>query len=141
MKFSAPAAALEALKCSMAAKLPHRVVQRSLVEPANAKQEELQSGLICLVTESGGNWANYHGREGQLGSLNVRVVAFILVDEKSEPSAVEDAEFDLLSDVLAWTQDPAAMADLDIVYPGEFHLSKQLEHPMGWMTIALDVRF
>ncbi len=133
-------AQLEAIKCSLANALPNRIVQRSLANPANADAGKLRAGLVCVVLEGGGNFANYLGREGDLGELQVSLVGFVLVDEGSQPEAIERAELSLLNDLLQWTAAPGSIDPADSVLPGDFTLSKQLEHPYGWVLLKLDVR-
>jgi len=133
-------AALAAMVASLAAQLPGRHVQRSLVDPANETATRLTSGVICLVSEGGGQFANYRGREGELGRLNVRVVGFVQVAEAAEAVAVESAELALLRDVLGWVNAPTVHPGVDFIEPGDFAQSKQLEHPYGWVTLALTVR-
>ena len=93
--------ALAGIEASMQAAMPHRVVQRSLViDPMNHDPAALAKGVICLVAGGGGQFANYRGREGQLGHASLGVVAFVKVPEDSEPVAVESAELAVLADVL-----------------------------------------
>lgn len=132
-------AVLDAIVASLAAALPARYVQRSLVDPANALAAQLLAGLICVVNEGGGDFANYRGREGDLGTMNVRLVGFLQVAEGSEPADVERAELGLLGDVLTWVN-TAGVPGLDVVYPGDWAQSKQLEHPYGWLALALEVK-
>lgn len=131
-------AAMDAIKDSIAAALPQRYVQRDLADPANAPRAHLLAGLVCVVTEGGGNFANYRGREGDLGTMDVRLVGFVQVGEKSAPADIERAELNLLGDVLRWVS-TTAVPGLDVVYPGDWQVSKQLEHPYGWMTLQLKV--
>lgn len=133
-------AALETIKLSLAAKLPGRFVQRSLVDPANAPTEQLQAGLLCLVSKSGGQFANYRGREGDLAHLNVFLVGYVQVAEGSAPVEVERAELALLQDVLDWVKDPGALRPVNTVLPIEWNQSSQLEHPYGWFSLRLDVQ-
>ena len=94
-------AALAGIEASMQAAMPHRVVQRSLViDPVNHDPADLAKGVICLVAGGGGQFANYRGREGQLGHAKLGVVAFVKVPEDSAPVAVETAELAVLADVL-----------------------------------------
>jgi hypothetical protein len=132
-------AVLVAVKDSLAAALPLRHVQRSLADPANAPAEQLTAGLICLVSENGGKFANYRGREGDLGTLNARLVCFVQVPEASEPADIERAELALLGDLLTWVAS-AAVPGLDVMYPGDWAQSKQLEHPYGWLVLALEIK-
>ncbi len=133
---------LEAIKASLAAAMPARTVQRSLpLDPMALPREQLLAGVVCLVSEGGGDFANYMGREGELGHLQVSLVGFLQVAENTEPVAIEQAEQALLADLLAWCRDHAPMADVDDVLPQDFAQSKQLEHPYGWLILKLDVRF
>jgi len=134
-------AALEAIKNSMAAQLPGRVVQRSLVlDPPTHDAQELRKGVICLVGEGGGRFANYRGREGQLGHINLGVVAFLAVDESEPPEAIERAELALLEEVLAWVKEPGEPRAFDTALPGNFRLSRQIDFPLGWFVLELDVK-
>lgn len=131
---------LAAMQASLAAFLPERYVQRSLLlDPGAEKKERLELGVICLVSGGGGGYANYSGREGELGSLSVKVVGFLKVGDKTAPVAVEQAELALRADVIAWCQQikPEPLAD---VVPGNWSQSQQLEHPYGWVTMDLTVR-
>ena len=132
-------AVLDALVASLASALPARFVQRSLVDPANAATLKLTAGLICLVSEGGGKFANYRGREGDLGTLNARLVGFVQVPENSLAQAVEEAELALLGDLLTWVGS-AAVPGLDVFHPGDWAQSKQLEHPYGWLVLALEIK-
>lgn len=132
-------AVLDAIEASLLDALPERYVQRSLADPANAPGTELQAGLICVVSEGGGAFANYRGREGDLGTMNVRLVGFVQVQEGTVPADVERAELDLLGDLLFWVSS-AVVPGLDVMYPGDWIQSKQLEHPYGWLTLALTVK-
>lgn len=132
-------AVLDALVASLAAAMPLRHVQRSLIDPANETPERLQAGVLCVVNEGGGNFANYRGREGDLGQMNVRLVGFVQVAEGTEPADVERAELAVLGDVLVWVN-TTAVPGLDTVTPGDWTQSKQLEHPYGWLALALNVK-
>lgn len=132
-------AVLDAIVASLAAALPLRTVQRSLIDPANETRERLLAGVLCVVSEGGGNFANYRGREGDLGTMNVRLVGFVQVAEKSAAADIERAELAVLGDVLVWVN-TTAVPGLDTVTPGDWVQSKQLEHPYGWLALALIVK-
>jgi hypothetical protein len=132
-------AVLDAIVASLAAALPLRHVQRSLIDPANESRERLLASVICLVNGGGGGFANYRGREGDLGTMNVHLVGFVQVAEGSLPADVERAELAVLGDVLGWVN-TVGVPGLDVVYPGDWTQSKQLEHPYGWLALALEVK-
>ncbi|MCO5110012.1 MAG: hypothetical protein M9929_04095 [Burkholderiaceae bacterium] len=133
--------ALEGIRASMAAKLPLRVVQRDLVlDPPNHDPAELEKGVICLVSGGGGRFANYRGREGQLGHVSLGVVGFVKVADDAPVGAVEAAELSLLHDVLDWVRDTGMPRPFDSALPKDWRQSRQLEHPYGWIVLDLDVR-
>ena len=132
-------AVLNAITASLAQAMPARFVQRSLVDPADVPTEQLLASLLCVVTESGGNFANYRGREADLGSMAVRLVGFVKVEEGQPAVATESAELALLGDLLTWLN-TIGVPGLDVIYPGDWTCSKQLEHPYGWLALALQVK-
>ena len=132
-------AVLDAITASLATALPLRNVQRSLVDPANESAERLLAGVVCVVSEGGGKFANYRGREGDLGTMHVRLVGFVQVAEGTTPADIEIAELTLLGEFLRWIS-TTAVPGLDALYPGDWAQSKQLEHPHGWLVLALTVK-
>jgi hypothetical protein len=130
---------LEAWKASMADFLPLRVVDRGMVDPATLPLKQLQAGVLRLVARGGGNFANYQGREGELGTVRCTLLGFVVVPEKSDKADVERAEFALLEDVLRWVGLRKA-PPLDVIYPGNYTQSGQLEHPIGWFALDMEAR-
>lgn len=130
---------LDAIVQSLSAALPARYVQRSLADFASLSVEQRLAGTVCVVTEGGGDFANYRGREGDLGSMAVRLVGFLEVTESSTPADIERAELNLLGDLLTWLN-TTGVPGLDVIYPGDWTCSKQLEHPYGWLALALQVK-
>lgn len=134
-----PNAVMEAMKASLATAMPTRHVQRDLVDPAKEKLANLSAGVICVVSAGGGQFGNWNGREGDLGTMKVSLVGFLQVDAKSDPSTVEIAELALLAELLSWCQQAKA-EPLDEVFPLEYRQSQQLSHPLGWLALDLEVR-
>lgn len=134
-------AGLEQLKDSLAAKLTTRHVQRVLPhDPMGLPREQLLAGVLCVVSEGGGEFANYYGREGDLGVGKVALVGFLQVAEDTEPDAIEIAELALLNELLNWCQDPGAVPPPSQALPMDWAQSRQLEHPYGWVLLHLDLR-
>lgn len=130
---------LELWKNSLAEFLPERAVRRGLVDPATLPLKELQAGVLCLVAQGGGSFANYQGREGELGTVRCTLLGFVIVPERSEKAEVEQAELALLEDVLRWVGERKA-PPLDCIYPGDYTQSGQLEHPIGWFALTMEAR-
>lgn len=131
---------MDAMQASLEAALPGRYVQRKLVDPGQEKADRLESGVICLVSAGGGDFANWTGREGELGTMNVQVVGFVRVADRLGSDATERAELAMLADLLAWCQ-AIKPEPLDSVYPGAYRQSQQLAHPVGWLALEMQVRF
>ena len=128
---------MDAMQSAIAAELPARIVQRGLIDPAQAATADLEKGVVCLVSRGGGQFANYLGREGELGRLQVAAVGFLKVAEDSAPQAIEAAELALLQELLDWTGHTNVQGLTAL--PQEFRQSEQLEHPYGWLMLGLEV--
>lgn len=131
---------LDALASSLQAALPQRLVRRSLPrDPAGMKAALLLAGVVCVVASGGGSFANWSGREGELGQMAVKLACFVKVEDKAPEVEVEQAELALLADLLGWCQ--LVKADpLGDVVPLSWQQSSQLEHPYGWLVLELSVR-
>ncbi len=131
-------ATLDAVKVSLAAFMPGRHVQRKLALAADESRERLTAGVVCLVSEKGGNFANWRGREAQQGTIDVALVGFLQVAESTGSDAVERAELVLLGEMLAWVA--GGVTGADRVTAGDWRQSRQLEHPFGWVVLELTVK-
>jgi hypothetical protein len=132
-------AVLESIVQSLTAALPDRYIEDSLVPPALLPIEQLMAGTVCVVSKGGGDFANYRGREGDLGKIDVALVCFVQVPENSKPVDVQTAELTLLGELLQWVA-TTAVPGLDVIYPENWFQSKQTEHPAGWLTLNLTVK-
>lgn len=132
-------AKLEALKTSLAAFMPTRHVGRALVVPEMETAERLTAGVVCLVSQKGGNFANRLGREAQQGTISAFLVGFLQVAEGTTSDAIERAELALLREFLAWMA-AGGIAGVDSVLPIDWKQSAQLEHPFGWVVLELKVK-
>lgn len=142
MSVRKPNPAVDVIEASLMATLTTRHVQRSLLaDPGDESADRLKAGVVCLVVEGGGDFANYRGREADLGTLQLRLVGFLQVAEDSKPEAIEEAELILLGELLDWVNDHPQLPGVDSVVPGRWQQSKQLEHPYGWLTLGLDVKY
>lgn len=129
---------MQALEASLIAALPTWHVERSLVDPANETSARITAGVICIVSAGGGNFANWTGREGELGDMEVKLVGFKQVGAKAKPVDCEKAELALLGQLKAWCQQKHA-EPIDCVKPGDYRQSQQLSHPLCWLALDLKV--
>lgn len=128
---------LDAMQAAIAAALPTRIVQRDLIDPAQVPAADLEKGVVCLLSQGGGQFANYLGREGELGRMRVAAVGYLLLAEDTNPAAIERAELQLLQELLDWTGNTGVPGLTAL--PQEFRQSQQLEHPYGWLMLGLEV--
>jgi hypothetical protein len=129
---------MQELLASLDVALINRHVQRGLVNPGAENAERLEAGVVCIVSVGGGDFANWNGREGELGTMDVMLVGFLQVTAKSPKEAIEQAELALLGEVLTWCGQVHA-EPITTVTPGRYRQSQQLEHPLGWLSLELKV--
>lgn len=133
---------LNALKSSAALALPERHVSLGVVlDLAQLSDSDLDAGILRFVGKGGGGFYNWRGAEAEGGDYDLQLVGYIKVDEGDPPEAVEAAELDLLSDVLAWMQSDGLPNALASVVPLSFQQSRQLEHPYGWFVLEIKARW
>lgn len=133
--------ALQAVADSLAAKLPARVVGRSLLaDLSQVPQADLLAGVLCVVADAGSGFATHRGREADMGTLKFDLVGYVLVPDDQPPASVEQAELALLQDVLDWVANPGAVHPVNGVYPQTVAFSKQLDAPYGWVGIEMQTR-
>lgn len=131
---------MAAAAASLQAACPGRRVMRGMVDPAALGDAALNDGVLTLIAEGTTGWTEYTGREGEYGTLRFAVVGYLRVEDDAPPVAVEQAEAMLEAEVLAWCQ-AIKPSPLDAVYPRDAAYSRGLEHPVGWIVIALEALY
>lgn len=130
---------LEALKNGLSAAMPLRIVGREFRPLAQRRAEELLKGVVTLVNRGEDKYANYLGREAQLGALDVLLIGQLKVDDKASPLDVERAELALAEEVKAFLRAPLPAGVVDC-QAQSFVQSGQLEAPFGWVVFELEVQ-
>ena len=128
--------ALNALRDGLAAAMPTRVVTRDLLPFDLRREADLTAGVLSVVANTESRYANYRGREAQLGRLRVVVVGQIKLPEGAQPSAVEDAEFAFADAVKVFLGGVLPVTDVQLL---ETRFSGQLEAPYGWFAMEWEV--
>lgn len=128
--------ALNALKNGMAAAMPARVVTRDLLSFDLRSEADLTAGVLTVVSSREGRYANYRGREAQMGRLNVVIIGQVLLPESAMPSEVEDAEFLFAEQVKLFLGGVLPVADIQLL---ETRFSGQMEAPYGWFAMDWEV--
>lgn len=128
-----------ALAGQLGAACPTRIVGRDFLPLAQRTDEELLDGVITVVSQGEMDYANYRGREAQLGRVLAVLVGQLRVADNDPRSALEDAEFAMAEEIKAWLASPPS-APLEECLATGFRQSGQLEHPYGWVVFELEVR-
>lgn len=130
---------LTALASGLQAALPARQVSRSFRPLAQRAVAELEQGVLALVGLGEGDYANYRGREAQLGTVSALLIGHLIVAENAEPVAVEEAELALAEEVKAFLRGTLPAGVTSCLATG-FKQSGQLEFPRGWIVFQLEVQ-
>lgn len=130
-------ALMNALVLSLGAALPGRLVTRQFRPLSQRSRDELLAGVVCVVALGESGYANYRGREADLGRVKVVLVCQLEADSP-DPAAVEDAEFELAGQIKAFLAGPCPAPVRQMLSDG-FRQSGQLDAPQGWVVFELEV--
>lgn len=137
--------AVQALVAALAVACPARVVRRGFVPYPQLPEEVLLAGSLHVLALGEGDFANWRGREADLGTLRVVIVGQVLADARALPvdagpqalsAAVQDAEFALAEEVKGFLADPAPLRQC---LATGFEQSGQMECPFGWVAFECEV--
>lgn len=131
-------AAMDALASTLAASCTGRVVTRSFTPIAQRTAEELEAGVLALMAQGESGYANYRGREAELGTVKVVLVGQVKVADGSPPVEIERAEFAFAEQIKTALHGPL-LPPLRQALARSFAQSGQLEHPYGWVAFELEV--
>lgn len=131
---------MAAARASMAAAMPARQVLRGLQDPAALGDAALTQGVVSLVAEGTDGWTDYTGREGEYGTFRFAAAVYLRVADSATTEQLDQAEAAAEAELLAWCQ-AAKPAPLDAVYPRSAQYSRGLEHPYGWVVMALEALY
>lgn len=125
------------VKSTLAARVPARVVTRSMQDFTARKRADLLAGVYTIISAGEFGYANYNGREAMDGKHRLLLVGQIELAETAEEEAIEDAEFAMADEVKALVRNlPVGLCSL--VMTG-FRQSQQLEAPYGWIAVDLEM--
>lgn len=127
---------LEDIRADLALAMPARVVTRDFLDFAQRAQVDLEAGTLTIITQRESRYANYRGREADLGRMTLAVVGQLKLPEDALPSAVEDAEFAFAEEVKDWLQGVLPVNLIDLI---ETRFSGQMDAPYGWFAMTWEV--
>lgn len=133
-----PDLTLDALCGGLAEALPSRLVTRSFLPLALRPQEQLLQGVLTLINRGEKGYANYSGREAQLGKLDVLLIGQLRLAGDPTGLQVEQAELALAEEVKAFLRAPLPAGVRECLASG-FAQSGQLETPGGWIVFDMEV--
>ena len=138
-RFAVMEAQMEALRASLAAALPGRVVSRSMKPATVYADEDLRAGVVSLARLGEKDFANYRGREADLGTVEAVLVGRVAVGMDADEVELERAELVLAGEILEWLQGPMPAGVGQCLATG-FRQSGQIEYPAGWVLFKLEVQ-
>ena len=138
-RFAVMEAQMEALRASLAAALPGRVVSRSMKPATVYADEDLRAGVVSLARLGEKDFANYRGREADLGTVEAVLVGRVAVGMDADEVELERAELALAGELLEWLQGPRAAGGGQGRATGR-RQSGQIEYPAGWVLFKLEVQ-
>ena len=130
---------MDALQLGLASALPSRLVTRNFVPLAMRPYEELIPGIVSLIRLGEGEYANYLGREAQLGTVKALLIGQLQVEEGQTALDVERAEIALAEEIKTFLQGAMPAPVADCLSDG-YKQSGQLEFPRGWVVFELEMR-
>lgn len=133
-----PDLTLEALRTGLAAALPSRLLSRDFVPLARRPQEELLQGVLTLINRGEKGYANFMGREAQLGKLDVLLIGQLMLPGNPTGLDVEQAELAMAEEVKNFLKAPLPAGVRECLSSG-FAQSGQLEVPNGWIVFDMEV--
>lgn len=127
---------LEDIRADLALAMPTRVVTRDFLDFAQRAQVDLEAGTLTIITQRESRYANYRGREADLGRMTLAVVGQLKLPEDALPSLVEDAEFAFAEEVKDYLQGVLPVNLIDLI---ETRFSGQMDAPYGWFAMTWEV--
>lgn len=130
---------MEALKGALAAALPDMITTRSFVPISQRPIEDLEKGVVTLVRLGEKEFANYMGREADLGTVNAMLAIQFKLSDSAEGLAVEQREIECAKAVRAVLASPLPPPLIGCLATG-YKQSGQLECPFGWVLFELEIQ-
>lgn len=124
------------IRATLAAALPARVVTRDLLDFSMREAADLEAGIYTLLSKGESGYQNLLGRLAMDGAQRILLVGQIQLEADVLPSAIEDAEFDMVQEIKEFLRAlPATLCRLQMK---GFNQSQQIDAPYGWVAIELE---
>lgn len=127
---------LEAIRASLAAACPARVVTRNFRPIQQLAPEDLERGHFALCSKGERGFKNYNGREAMDGAHAMFLVGRFQLDSSADGLAVESQELAMVEEVKAWLR--ALPEPINTLVCNGFEQSGQLHAPIGLVVFELE---
>lgn len=127
---------MDAIKTSIAAMYPARVVSRDVRDPADMSHTELLAGVYTIVAMSEDGYTNVAGYEAQDGRERFLILGDFVIAENQGGSKIEDAEGTMIDEIKVWVR--TKPASLCLVLLKRVVQSGQIANPYGWVIFELE---
>ena len=117
-----------------------RMVTRAFRDLEALPDEQAERGVFTLIAQGEQDFANYRGREAQLGTLRAIVSGQFKLGEGATGEDIEREEFAMVEELKAVAQLrhwPAPITAFELV---EWSQSSQIEAPYGWIVARVNLR-
>ena len=136
---AAPDAVMDAFLSGLALALPGLLTTRDFVPIAQRSIEHLEQGIATLVRLGEKDYANYRGREADLGTVTALLIVQFKLAEGATGHLVENKEIEYAEAIKAFLHAPLPAPLTDCTTDG-YKQSAQLETPYGWVIFELEMR-
>jgi len=124
------------IKDTLAQVAPNRVVSRDFKDFDQHTIEDLEKGVLTVISEGEAQYANSFGRQAETSKHPLVIVGQMSLAPDATGTQVEDAEFDLVEDVKALVSS-ALPVDICTLELKRFRQSKQMDAPNCWIVCEL----
>jgi len=129
---------LAAFETALVASLPvSRTVERGFVPYSERDEALLLNGVLNLVCDGEGSYSQARGMAAKEGSAKVILICHLRVTEAQTSADLQQAEITLAEELKTFTKTGAPGLDLVLV---DLVLSRQLEHPYGWIVAFFELK-
>lgn len=128
---------LDLLKTTLETAQPGRIVTRGFEDIGELQDTELRKGIYTIVNQGEGGFNNLPGREAMYGKLDVVIVARLMVDDKEDGQALENAELTMVDEIKALCR--ALVPGIDSLMLNRWRQSGQIERPYGWVIFEMEM--
>lgn len=130
--------AMDAMVSALKSAFPDLDVSRSFKPMAERTLQELNRGIISLIRLAEDDFANYMGREAELGTVKALLIIQFRAAENSPGADIEKIEVWLAERVKAFLKGPFPEPITGCLANG-YKQSGQLEKPFGWVIFELEI--